>query len=118
MLFRSLWASMVARCGGAEKFFGISDIIYDTQSEWTRAGGPAEIAGELRKIGLLAGLDKDTLEACLSDADKAQTLVAWYQENAEADGVTGTPSFMLNGRKVSNQSYAEFARMFDEELGS
>ena len=113
-----LWASMVARCGGAEKFFGISDIIYDTQSEWTRAGGPAEIAGELRKIGLLAGLDKDTLEACLSDADKAQTLVAWYQENAEADGVTGTPSFILNGRKVSNQSYAELARMFDEELGS
>lgn len=113
-----LWASMVARCGGGEKFFGINDMIYETQSQWTRAGGPAEIAGELRKIGLLAGLDKDTLEACLSDGEKAQTLVAWYQENAEADDVTGTPSFVLNGRKISNQPYSEFARMFDEELGS
>ncbi|MEX0280692.1 MAG: DsbA family protein [Arenibacterium sp.] len=113
-----LWASMVARCGGPEKFFGINDIIYDTQAEWTRAGGPAEIAGELRKIGLLAGLDKDALEACLSDGTKAQTLVAWYQENAEADDVTGTPSFVLNGRKIANQSYADFARLFDEELGS
>lgn len=113
-----LWASMVARCGGEERFFGITDIIYQKQAEWSRAGGPAEIAGELRKIGLLAGLDQETLEACLSDGEKAQTLVAWYQENAEEDDITGTPSFVMNGRKVPNQSYADFARMFDEELGS
>ena len=24
-----LWASMIARCGGPEKFFGISDLIFD-----------------------------------------------------------------------------------------
>ena len=31
-----LWASMVARCGGQEKFFGIADLIYKGQSN-----GPA-----------------------------------------------------------------------------
>jgi protein-disulfide isomerase len=113
-----LWASMVARCGGPEKFFGITEMIYEKQSEWSRAGGAPEIAGELRKIGLLAGLEKDQLEACLTDGTKAQTLVAWYQENAEEHEVTGTPSFILNGRKVSNQPYEDFARLFDEELGS
>ena len=50
-----LWASMVARCGGQEKFFGIADLIYKSQSEWTRAGEPAAIVDELRKIGRLAG---------------------------------------------------------------
>jgi hypothetical protein len=31
-----LWASMVARCGGPERFFGIVDLIYEQQPEWTQ----------------------------------------------------------------------------------
>ncbi|MDA7964583.1 DsbA family protein [Ruegeria sp.] len=113
-----LWASMVARCGGPEKFFGISDLIYEGQSEWTRAGGPAEIVDELRKIGRLAGIDNDQLEACLQDGTRAQTLVAWYQENAERDGIQATPSFIVNGKSVSNQSYADFKALIEDELGN
>lgn len=113
-----LWASMIARCAGPDRFFGVSDLIYKGQSEWTRAGGPTEIVAELRKIGLLAGLDKDTLEACLQDGTKAQTLVSWYQENAEKHDITGTPSFIMNGKKISNQSYADFSALIDAELGS
>ncbi|WP_170383915.1 DsbA family protein [Ruegeria atlantica] len=113
-----LWASMVARCGGPEKFFGISDLIYEGQSEWTKAGGPAEIVDELRKIGRLAGIDNDQLEACLQDGTRAQTLVAWYQENAERDGVQSTPSFIVNGKKVDNQSYGDFKKLIEDELGS
>jgi protein-disulfide isomerase len=113
-----LWASMVARCGGPEKFFGISEMIYKGQSEWTRAGDPNAIAGELRKIGRLAGLDDETLDACFQDATKAQTLVAWFQKNAEADDVTGTPSFVVNGKKVANVSYAEFSALIEAELGN
>ncbi|MBO9447677.1 DsbA family protein [Ruegeria sp. R14_0] len=113
-----LWASMVARCGGPEKFFGISDLIYQGQSEWTQAGGPAEIVDELRKIGRLAGIDNEQLEACLQDGTRAQTLVAWYQENAERDGVQATPSFVVNGEKVDNQSYEDFKALIENELGS
>ena len=111
-----LWASMIARCGGPEKFFGISDLIYNGQSDWSRAGGASEIIDALRKIGGIAGLDKDTVEACLQDGTKAQTLVAWYQENATADGVEATPSFVLNGTRISNQSYEDFKALIDAEL--
>ncbi len=111
-----LWASMIARCGGEEKFFGISDLIFKGQSDWIRAGGPTEIVDALRKIGRLAGLENDTLEACLQDGEKAQTLVAWYQENAEKDGVEATPSFIVNGEKVSNQSYEDFKTLIEAEL--
>ncbi|SMO68453.1 DsbA family protein [Ruegeria faecimaris] len=113
-----LWASMVARCGGPEKFFGISDLIYKDQSKWTRAGGPAEIVDELRKIGRLAGISNDQLDACLQDGTRAQTLVVWYQENAERDDIRATPSFIVNGKKVDNQSYEEFKKLIDAELGS
>ena len=109
-----LWASIVARCGGTpESFFGMSEIIYAQQSEWSRAGEPAQVADELRKIGRLAGLDNDSLEACLQDGEKARTLVAWYQENAEADGIDSTPSFVINGTKYSNMSYAELSDLIE-----
>ncbi|TMM52410.1 DsbA family protein [Sulfitobacter sabulilitoris] len=108
-----LWASMIARCAGPDRFFGVADLIYSGQSEWSRAGEPAAIVEELRKIGRLAGLDGDTLESCLQDADKARTLVAWYQENAEADGIESTPSFVINGTKYSNMAYDEMAAIID-----
>ncbi|MDE4132318.1 DsbA family protein [Phaeobacter sp. QD34_3] len=111
-----LWASMIARCAGPEKFFGMTDLIFEQQSDWARAGGATEIIDALRKIGLLAGLEKDQLEACLQDGTKAQTLVTWYQENAEEHDVTATPSFVLNGKKVDNQSYADFKALIDAEL--
>ncbi|MBE1285277.1 MAG: thioredoxin domain-containing protein [Rhodobacteraceae bacterium] len=111
-----LWASMIARCAGPEKFFGITDLIYKDQQNWARAGGASEIVDELRKIGRLAGLESDQLEACLMDATKAQTLVAWYQENATADGIEATPSFILNGKPVANASYAEIKALIEAEL--
>lgn len=113
-----LWASMIARCGGPEKFFGITDLIFKGQSDWARAGGPTEIVDALRKIGRLAGIDKDQLETCLQDGAKAQTLVAWYQQNAEEHDISATPSFIVNGKKVTNQPYADFSALIDAELNN
>jgi protein-disulfide isomerase len=111
-----LWASLVARCGGSERFFGMADLIYAGQSEWTRAGEPAAIVEELRKIGRIAGLDNEMLEACLQDGEKAQALVAWYQQNAEADDVDSTPTFIINGTKHSNMTYADMKEIIDAAL--
>ena len=111
-----IWASLIARCGGEEKFFGIVDLIYADQAGWSRAGDPSAIVGELRKIGRLAGLDDATLEACLQDGDRAQALVAWYKENAEADGIESTPSFLINGKKYSNMSYETMKETIDAAL--
>ncbi len=111
-----LWASIVARCGGSEKFFGITDLIYKGQPEWTRAGEPAAVAAELTKIGRLAGLDSDTLDACLKDAGNAEMLVAWEAQNREADNVTSTPSFFINGKAHANMSYDDFKELIDAAL--
>ncbi|ROU03272.1 DsbA family protein [Histidinibacterium lentulum] len=93
-----LWASMIARCGGEERFFGITEMIYERQRDWTQGDGAA-IAESLRQIGLAAGLTGEQVDACFTDAEKAQTLIAWYEENAAEDNVTSTPSFVINGAK-------------------
>ncbi len=114
-----LWASMIARCGGdQDRFFGITDLIYERQGEWSRAGSPPQIADELRKIGRLAGIDDDTLESCLQDPERAQTLVAWYQENAEEHNIQSTPSFVINGTTYTNMSYSDMSALIDEAAGS
>ena len=58
------------------------------------------------------------MNACLQDADKAQALVAVYQENATRDGIQSTPSFLINGDAHRNMPYNEFKAIIDEELGS
>ncbi|MGY3438121.1 MULTISPECIES: DsbA family protein [unclassified Marinovum] len=112
-----LWASMIARCGGEERFFGITDLIYKGQKEWVAVGNPAGIVDELRKIGRLAGLDDAELESCLQDGDKAKTLVAWFEENAARDAIKSTPSFMIDGKLYSNMGWSEFKTVLDEALG-
>jgi len=111
-----LWAAIVARCGGPERYFGIADLIYQQQREWTSGGDPAIIADNLRTIGKTAGLTDAELDACLSDADLAENLVAAYQAHAERDGINSTPSFLINGQRHGNMSYADFAALIDEEL--
>ncbi|MDG1744632.1 MAG: DsbA family protein [Planktomarina sp.] len=109
-----LWGSIVARCGGADKFFAISDLLYTKQSEWTN-GTPAEIAENLRRIGLTAGLSQDDVEGCFTDGKKAQSLVAWYEANRAEDDISSTPSFVINGVKYSNMSYAELQKILDAQ---
>lgn len=112
-----LWASMIARCGGEMRYFGMIDRIYGTQREWTAASDPTAIVDNLRRIGLSSGLSAADLDACMSDQENAQALVNWYSENAKKDEVQATPSFIIDGEKYSNMGYAKFAEVLDEKLG-
>lgn len=112
-----LWAGMVARCGGPDRYFGIVSMLYDKQREWAAGSDPATIAGNLRTLGKVAGLSEADLDACLSDADKAQAMVAVWEENRQRDGIDSTPSFVIDGQKYSNMSYEDFAAILDGKLG-
>lgn len=113
-----LWAATVARCGGEEKYFGISDIIYGTQKTWIADGDAATIADNLKKIGLKAGLSAEAVDACMRDEDQLKAMIATYQTNATKDEINSTPSFVIDGEKYSNMSYEDFAKILDEKLAN
>lgn len=113
-----LWASMIARCGGdIDFFFAFLDLLYTEQSAWLASGDPAGIIKDLRDLAKTAGMDDATLDACMSDGPKAEALFTWYQENAERDGISSTPSFVIDGQRYPNMAYDEFAGILDEKLG-
>ncbi|WP_224816835.1 DsbA family protein [Hasllibacter sp. MH4015] len=107
-----LWAGMVARCGGPLRYFGIADLIYEQQGEWTQ-GSPAEVAESLRRIGRTAGLSNEELDACMTDAAMAQAMIATYEAYMEVHEIPGTPAFVINDTLHGNMNYADLSALLD-----
>lgn len=111
-----LWAAMVARCGGGMKYFGVSNLIYERQREWTQGEGGAAIAQNLYKLGRIAGMQDADMEACLQDQDMAKAMVEKFQKDTEEDGVNSTPTLILNGENIGNVSYTDLAARIELAL--
>jgi len=108
-----LWAALLARCGDGSKFFGIADMVFTTQREWTHGQSNLEIVNNLKKIGRIAGMDEKQMDQCLQDNDMAHALVNLYQANKVRDDIKGTPSFLINGKKYPNMTYEDFSKVLD-----
>ncbi len=111
-----LMAAMIANCGGAEKYFPVMGVIYDTQAEWFGDGAEATIINNLIKIGLKSGLSQEAVNACVADNARAEAMVANYLARAGADDVNATPTLFVNGVKYSNMAYADLKKIIDAEL--
>lgn len=111
-----LWAAVLARCGGEMRYFGIVDMLFEQQQEWAASDDPNVVVGNLRTIGKAAGLDDASLDACFKDAAMAEAMVKHFETNFKADGVEGTPTFIINGEKHSNMSYDDMKAILDAKL--
>lgn len=111
-----LRASMLARCAGPTRFFGIADLLYDRQKEWLDAQTMGDVMDNLHRIGKIAGLEEDRVTACIEDQEKAKVLTAWFRQHAEADGINSTPTVLVDGTAHGNPSYGELQGILDEKL--
>jgi protein-disulfide isomerase len=111
-----LWAAMIARCGGEERYPGISALLYETQAEWAGAGDAPQVIEGLRRVGLRAGFTGEELDTCLQNGELAQAMVAKFQRDAEEHDINSTPSLVINGKKHGNMSYESLKKLLDEAL--
>lgn len=112
----AIWAGLLARCGGEMRFFGIVSLLYERQDNWIDSQDPAKTAENLRRIGRTAGLENDRMEACLSDAAMATALRDYSDRIAAQNGITATPSLIIDGQVHKNMSYRELKRILDDKL--
>ncbi len=112
-----LWAGMVARCAGPMRYFGVVDLIYEQQAEWVQ-GSPAEVAENLRRIGRMAGMTNEELDACMTDQSMAEAMIATYEANTAVHDIPGTPAFVIADDLHGNMSYDAMSELLDEALAA
>lgn len=109
-----LWAGMLARCGGEDRYFGMISLLLSRQAEWSRS---EDLLGAFQGLGRQAGLSDAEVEACLTDAEGQRALVEMYQGYYNDPLLTGTPTLVVAGRKVENPSLRNMSAAIDAALG-
>lgn len=111
---RAYAASMLARCADEQFYFPMTDVLFKQQDVWARADDPRP---PLLQIAKLAGFTQESFEACLKNQELLDNVNSMRKQAAETFGVTGTPSFFINGEKYSgNISLEEMSAAIDSYL--
>jgi protein-disulfide isomerase len=119
-------ATLLARCGGPANFFRLTENMFATQDQWVgkisglseaqkaelkplpigqQFGRIADLGG-LTQIGARHGVPAAQGKRCLADAAALERL-GGMAEAAEALGITGTPTFFINGARTSAHDWAD-----------
>ncbi len=122
-----LTAAQLTRCAAPENFFALTEQVFINQEamfakaqaageaaytaameapETKRGQAIADLAG-LGDFFAARGVSKDQSAACLANAADAQALAKATQDFTTEFGITGTPTFLLNGRKLDVNAWPE-----------
>lgn len=105
----ALQAAVVARCAPADRYYGFVDVLFEKQASWAGAKDPVAALEKLAKLG---GMSDEQFKACmanqpLQDAVLAQRIAAVKEFNVE-----GTPTIIVNGKKIENgRGFADYDKI-------
>jgi protein-disulfide isomerase len=99
---------LMARCAGKDKYFQVTDAIYRAQDEIYEPGTESirPVVGRdiLLRIAQSAGLSEAQFSKCVSDEKALKALAERSEKFGRQDDVQGTPTFILNGKKLSGSA--------------
>jgi protein-disulfide isomerase len=108
-------AFMVARCSGDAKYYPMVATLFETQKTWAFGNNPAQALLTVAKQG---GMTEEQFNACLSDTKLGGQIDQQAKRGAEL-GVDSTPTFFINGKKLSGAlSPEDLAKEVDPLIGS
>ena len=110
-----LWAGLLARCQGNEKYFPMIDLIYRKQKDWAK-GNRDEIINGLLSVGRQSGLTDEKSRVCMENGEMAEELIEIFKINTTEDNISSTPSFVINGELKQNMSYEDLKKIIDKNL--
>ena len=106
---------MLARCDGEAKYYPITDLLFDQQSAWAFSKKPLDA---LQQMMRQAGFSKEKFESCLQDSKLYDAVDAVRKRGEEKFKVSSTPTFFINGQRVSgNMSIDELEKILKPLLG-
>ncbi len=109
-------ASEAARCANDQgEYFSMHDKLFETQPEW---GSNPEFINLFIGYAEELGLDKDVFADCLNSGKYTELVQNQLREGQQL-GISGTPTFFINGNIfVGAQPISSFATAIDSLLNS
>ena len=103
---------LIARCAGEDKYFDVIHEIMASQGEWQHGVAPR---ATLVRVAKAAGLSDQQFQTCVSDEAAIKAMDARVKAGIDA-GVSGTPTFLVNGTRVVDSSLPGLSAAIDAAL--
>ncbi len=108
-------AAAAARCVPAKDYLKAVEKFMAHQKDWT---GPEVKKDAIYKLVKFSGLKRDKFDACLANQSMNEGLVL-VKERGKGYGVTASPTFFVNGKKVAGAvSFEEMQGVIEAALAS
>ncbi len=110
----ALAAAMLARCAPPERYFGMIEALFRSQEIWSSMNNPLKY---LERIARLGGMSKNDVEACLKNEALMKAIQAKAAAGEKEHGIRATPTFVIEGEKVSgNLPFEDFRVILDKAV--
>lgn len=86
---------MLARCAGNDKYYPVTDLLFEQQKNWAFTDKPLE---NLTRYAKQAGFTQESFDACLKNQSVYDAVIAVRKRGAETFKVDSTPTFFINGQ--------------------
>jgi len=110
----ALQAAQIAECAGNDRYFGIVDLLFQTQEKWASS---RDVATEIARILRIAGIGESEIKACLADDKPLKEAVLADYESGEKAGVNATPTLFINGQRYAGNRAVADLDAYLEKLG-
>ena len=111
-------AAEAARCAGAQgEYWAMRDLLYDRQRQWSSQGAQ-QVVDTFLGYSEELGLDGVSFRECV-ESGEFEDLIRQDLWEGEQAGVSGTPSFLINGQLVQGaHPFETFQQLIDAELAN
>lgn len=91
-------ASMLIRCAPSDKYYPMVEMLFHKQADWAHVqGNPVP---KLFEIAKQAGFTQDSFDKCLLNQKLLDQINSQRARASDQFGVSSTPTFFVNGKKL------------------
>jgi protein-disulfide isomerase len=95
---------MLAEAAGPEQYHNVIDTFFRTQAEWAASNTPRDA---ILVVAKQLGFTDQSFEAALSNQELFNGMEAMREQALNEFGLTGTPTFYVNGKKLTGEQTLE-----------
>ena len=107
----ALRGAMLAHCAGSQRYYTFLKVLFRTQDKWAFN---KEFMKNLQTVAELGGMGGDAFTKCMADTDLETRIITTKKEGFENFEVKATPTFLINGKKITgSRSIEELATIID-----